>query len=787
MADDKKLIFKTAYLYFQEGRWDKAIVEFKRLVSLDPEDLTARNMLGDAFMKKGAMKEAYEEYAYAAEGYSKKADPDKAKAIYKKMSKLEMNNLDAAQQKKVRVISLMVRGDQSYEQGNYEDAVQAYQEVANIDTQNMDVVARLANIYSRLGRNQEAASHSFTVARFFVENRLFKRALLYFQRVVELEPTNVEARMALGELLAREGQELEARKEFQAIAEYYIAQGDLDKAQQCCQKAIGLKSIDAHWLLGDIFIRRSQWDEAKSELEAFLKIKANHLQAQYSLGVVHQNKGALDDALGVFGKILGKQPDHVDSLERMAEIYEKKGSTKDAQAQRLSLARVFLSQRIMDRAEVTLRGLLEAEPSHLEGHKVMAELQEMRGMRREAGESYLAALRTARDEGLTAEITTLEGKVKAIDPALLGAEPPTVTEASPPEPEDAAPPAPVAAAPAPVMALPRPAVPLPPASPVALHPAPPSAQPPLAPRPIAAVPPPPVTPVPSVPRSPMAATPPSPVRPLVAPASPVAMPRVPAAAVPPPVVPVARPIPAPAAAVPPPAPPKPKVTLTNDQRARRLLSMAQNSIKQQQYDEALDCLNKAKELAPNDVELKGALELVLREYMAHVTGRKAPAAAVPAAPVASAPAVPASPAAAVPPPAPTPTPVVAAPVPEVAVQAPRSMEDLERQIEERIRKEYAARQAPAPTGVSHDQVREHVLGKAEPVPAAPAAATPPAPAPVAPPPPPPVAAPAPALPPLRLPDPPPLPRPEPAVAGVSASASPPPEPAIRARPRVSYV
>src|SRR6185436_3698318 len=235
--------------------WDKAIVEFKRLVSLDPEDLTARNMLGDAYMKKGGMKEAYDEYAYAAEGYSKKGEGEKANAIYKKMSKLEVHHLDAAQQKKLRVIALIVRGDGAYEAGNYEESVLAYQEVANIDPSSMEVAGKLADIYARLGRNKEAAQNYFAVAKFYLENRLFKRALIFYHKVVELEPSNVDARMSLGDLLAREGQELEARKEFQSVAEYFISQGELDKAQACCQKAIGLKSIDAHWLLGDIYLR----------------------------------------------------------------------------------------------------------------------------------------------------------------------------------------------------------------------------------------------------------------------------------------------------------------------------------------------------------------------------------------------------------------------------------------------------------------------------------------------------------------------------------------------------
>ena len=39
-------------------------------------------------------------------------------------------------------------------------------------------------------------------------------------------------------------------------------------------------------------------------------------------------------------------------LEKMAEIYQKKGATKDAVAHHLSLGQIFIGQHIMDRAEM---------------------------------------------------------------------------------------------------------------------------------------------------------------------------------------------------------------------------------------------------------------------------------------------------------------------------------------------------------------------------------------------------------------------------------------------------
>ncbi len=217
MPEDKKHIFKTASIYLQEGRWDKAISEFKRLVALDPEDMSAHNILGDAYVKKGMFKEAYQEYVSAAEGHIKRGEADKATPIYKKVAKLDVKELSPEDKKKVTLISLIVRGDSAYEEGDYEGAGQAYSEVVKLTPENIEVTYKLGDICARLGRNREAAGFFLSVAKFYFDGRLFKRALLCYQKVAELDPANIEARLVLADLLAREGQELEARKELQAV------------------------------------------------------------------------------------------------------------------------------------------------------------------------------------------------------------------------------------------------------------------------------------------------------------------------------------------------------------------------------------------------------------------------------------------------------------------------------------------------------------------------------------------------------------------------------------------
>src|SRR5260221_13228387 len=101
---DKKNIVKMAYIYFQEGRWDKAIEEYKKIIALDPEDINYHNMMGDVYVKKGSMREAYDEYIKVSAEFSTRGATDKAAIVNKKIAALDASTLPAEAQKKQNLI-----------------------------------------------------------------------------------------------------------------------------------------------------------------------------------------------------------------------------------------------------------------------------------------------------------------------------------------------------------------------------------------------------------------------------------------------------------------------------------------------------------------------------------------------------------------------------------------------------------------------------------------------------------------------------------------------------------
>src|SRR5258708_31014810 len=192
---DKKNIVKMAYIYFQEGRWDKAIEEYKKLIALDPEDINTHNMLGDVYVKKGASREAFEEYIKVSADFSSRGQSDKATIVNKKIAALDVSLLPAEAQKKQSLIKQSIKAESAMEQGNVDEAIEALSEVAKLDSENLGAYAKLGELSEKKGQRPQAVQQYQMLGGGFVKNRLFKKAQEEFQRLLQLKPNNIESRI----------------------------------------------------------------------------------------------------------------------------------------------------------------------------------------------------------------------------------------------------------------------------------------------------------------------------------------------------------------------------------------------------------------------------------------------------------------------------------------------------------------------------------------------------------------------------------------------------------------
>ncbi len=326
---DKKNIVKMAYIYFQEGRWDKAIEEYKKLIALDPEDINTHNMLGDVYVKKGAVREAFDEYIKVSTDFSARGQTEKSVIVNKKLAALDSSSLPPESQKRQNLIKQTIKAESAIEQGDIDSAIEALKEVISLDPENLAAYANLGELFEKKGLAAEAVKEYQVLGTNFLNHRLYKKAQEMFQKVVQLEPNNIEGRSNLAQIFIKQGSESDAKKEYLIIAELALNQNDLEKAYQYGLKAVEFKSIEAHYVLGLVYYKKQQYSEAKSEFESLLRFKVNHIGALVHLARVQMEQNQFDKASENIQKALKVDKENLLAIEALAEVSLKKSGSKN--------------------------------------------------------------------------------------------------------------------------------------------------------------------------------------------------------------------------------------------------------------------------------------------------------------------------------------------------------------------------------------------------------------------------------------------------------------------------
>lgn len=131
-----------------------------------------------------------------------------------------------------------------------------------------------------------------------------QRAFVSFQKAVQLNPNNKEARYALGHV--------------------YVMQGKLAKAEEEFRAAIKIDEdfSEAHTYLGQILASRSRWDEA---IASYRRALANPLYATpdlawFHLGRALEQKGDLQASMEAFEDALATSPPSIPPAMTQLEL-----------------------------------------------------------------------------------------------------------------------------------------------------------------------------------------------------------------------------------------------------------------------------------------------------------------------------------------------------------------------------------------------------------------------------------------------------------------------------------
>lgn len=289
---NKAKVLASAEKYVQQGKLQNAISEYEKITKEDPKDQTVLNTIGDLYAREGQNDRAAHYFRKVGDQYAQSGFTVKAIAIYKKLAKLQPHEPETA--------------------------------------------TKLAELYAQQGLLNDARAQYMQVADHALRSGDNNQAARIFQRILELDPENANTQAKLADLFVKIGKKDEARKIYQTAAEALYARGSLQAAGEALDKALSLDPENKEAVLLRGMIAAGSGDHSKAirhleqAAETDAKPEAMHALLEAKLNIADFN-GAEEIARNLWSthkdisgiRMLAEWYSNNDHLTSAVKLYEQ--------------------------------------------------------------------------------------------------------------------------------------------------------------------------------------------------------------------------------------------------------------------------------------------------------------------------------------------------------------------------------------------------------------------------------------------------------------------------------
>ncbi|MFC1996999.1 tetratricopeptide repeat protein, partial [Chloroflexota bacterium] len=234
-AIDKFLV--VARSYSVRGETGRAIEMLRRVVDLLPMNIDARNRLIDQLINRGTSDEAVEEYIKLAEVYYSLADLTNSRKAYTKALRLvQISDLDTNCQ--VRVLHRIA--DIDIQSLNWRQAAQIFQEVVKLKPDDQIAYAGLLDLNFRLGEAGQAIKAMDNYIQYMNTNKRLPETIQFLEKQIEERPQQAAIHRRLGEVNFLVGNLEEAVTQLDLTREILIGTGNRAGAIAAVQRIVEL-------------------------------------------------------------------------------------------------------------------------------------------------------------------------------------------------------------------------------------------------------------------------------------------------------------------------------------------------------------------------------------------------------------------------------------------------------------------------------------------------------------------------------------------------------------------
>jgi pilus assembly protein FimV len=216
--------------------------------------------------------------------------------------------------------------------GFFLKAIAIYKKINKLDPSKLDIYAKLADLYAKQGLAMEAKSQYQVLADYYLKHGDPANALSIYRKISELDPSSINVHVKLADLYGQNNQTAEALKEYDRVGRMLLKRGMLDEAVQVFKKALKIdaKNIDLVESLVTALLEARDYDNALSIVETALEANRDHPRLTGMWGRIQLAKGDVQSARTTLERAVRGNPDEPAIRETLAEIYLKSNNADGA-------------------------------------------------------------------------------------------------------------------------------------------------------------------------------------------------------------------------------------------------------------------------------------------------------------------------------------------------------------------------------------------------------------------------------------------------------------------------
>jgi len=278
MAEKRVAILKRANKLFRQGKAEAAIKEYKKILTIKPDDLEVRRIVGDLELRQNNVKGAIEQFEWIADYYLK--------------------------------------------EGFFANAIAMFKRITRVDPAYDGALLKLAELYTKQGLVMEAKHIYLDIAEECKRQNDQKKALSMYKKILEFDRSNIKMRLLLADNYLKEKLIENAISEYLLAADILLNKKDTQRAEELLlnthRKISNTKVIEKLIYLYD---QQDQNDKAINLLAEMGDALYKNSHLLKILGELYLKKNMVDKAESIFTRIAEMNTEESEVILRLGKVY----------------------------------------------------------------------------------------------------------------------------------------------------------------------------------------------------------------------------------------------------------------------------------------------------------------------------------------------------------------------------------------------------------------------------------------------------------------------------------